>query len=67
VRTILGLDAKAPLAIVSPAPRRRFLVRLALRGAADVLPAALTRPLELAEYFAGERTLALLPFDLRFE
>ena len=27
----------------------------------------LARPLEMAEYLAGERTLALLPFDLHFE
>ena len=67
VRSVLGLDAKAPLAIVSPAPRRRFPLRLAFRGASDLLPPAVLRPLELAEYFAGERTLALLPFDVRFE
>jgi protease-4 len=67
VRTLLGLDPSAPLSIVSPAGRRRFPVRLALRGERGILPSSLTRPLELAEYFAGERALALLPFDLHFE
>jgi protease-4 len=73
VRALLGLEARAPLSIVSPAPKRRFPLRLAFRGAGNVLPglpalpAAIARPLELAEYFAGERALTLLPFDLFFE
>lgn len=67
VRTLLGLEPKAPLAIVSPGPRRRFPIRLAFRGPSSLLPASIARPLELAEYFAGERTLALLPFDVHFE
>ena len=67
VRTLLGLDPTAPLAIVSPAARRRFPLRLALRGERGILPASVSRPLELAEYLGGERALALLPFDLHFE
>jgi protease-4 len=67
VRALLGLEPKAPLAIVSPGAKRRFPLRLAFRGPSNLLPASITRPLEMAEYFAGERTLALLPFDLHFE
>ncbi|HEX4338425.1 MAG TPA: signal peptide peptidase SppA [Polyangiaceae bacterium] len=66
VRSLLGLDEKAPLSIVSPAPRRRFPVRLAW-GASELLPGVLGRPLELAEHLSGEHTLALLPFELTFE
>jgi protease-4 len=80
VKSELGLDARAPLAIVSPAPRRRFPVRVSFRDAAELLPGArlaldvadliaspALRPLELAAHLAGERTLALLPFELSFE
>jgi hypothetical protein len=31
----------------------------------SLVPEALLTPLRLAEYFAHERTLALLPFDIR--
>jgi len=69
VKALVGVDPKAPLALVSPAPRRRFPFRLSFRGAqaTDVLPTALLRPLELADYFGGERTLALLPFEFSFD
>jgi protease-4 len=80
VKSQLGLDAKAPLAIVSPAQKRRFPLRLSFRGASELFPGArlaaeaadllsspALRPLELAAYFASERTLALLPFDMSFE
>jgi len=68
VRSLLGLAPNAPLALVAPAGERpRFPLRLEWRGAESVLPEALAMPLRLAEYFAGERALALLPFDIRFE
>ncbi len=68
VRTILGKDPDAPLRIVRPRVGRRGLpVRIAWRGANGGLPELLARPLALAEYFSGERVLALLPFDIRLE
>lgn len=67
VRAALGLHPNAPLAVVSAhAERRRFPLRLEWRVPESFLPEALLTPLHLAEYFAGERALALLPFDLRF-
>jgi protease-4 len=67
VRSALGLPALAPLMVVSaPAERRRFPVRLEWRLPEGIVPEVVLTPLRLAEYFSGERTLALLPFDIRF-
>ncbi|HVW30236.1 MAG TPA: signal peptide peptidase SppA [Polyangiaceae bacterium] len=67
VKSQLGLHANAPLALVSPAPKRRFPFRFLFRGTASLLPSAALRPLELATDLAGERMLAMLPFELSFE
>jgi protease-4 len=68
VRRLLGLAPNAPIALLGPAgERRRLPFRLEWRGASELLPEALERPLRWAEYFGGERTLAILPFDIRFE
>jgi protease-4 len=67
VRSALGLAEHAPLAIVSSrSEKRTFPVRLAWRVPENLLPDALLTPLRLAEYFAHERALVLLPFDIRF-
>lgn len=67
VRSALGLEPHAPLAVVSASGERRgFPVRLSWRGSESLLPNVLTTPFRLAEYFAGERALVLLPFEIRF-
>jgi protease IV len=67
VRSVLGLASGSPLALVSAAGERRgFPLRVSLRGPESVLPEALLSPLRLAEDFAGERALLLLPFEIRF-
>jgi protease IV len=66
VRAALGLPPGAPLALTSaPAAARGLPVRLAWRVPESLVPEALLAPLRLAEYFAHERTLALLPFEIR--
>jgi protease-4 len=66
VRSVLGLRPGAPLALTSRSAERRGLpVRLAWRVSDSIVPEALLTPLRLAEYFAHERMLALLPFDIR--
>jgi protease-4 len=68
VREKLGLPARAPLALVSPSGERpRLPFRLEWRGAESFLPDSIADALRFAEYFAGERALALMPFALRFE
>jgi protease-4 len=66
VRAALGLAAGAPLALVSaPAEARGLPVRLAWRVPEGLVPDVLLAPLRLAEYFAEERSLTLLPFEIR--
>jgi protease-4 len=67
VRSVLGLRPGAPLALTSrPGEARGLPVRLAWRVPDGLVPEALVTPLRLAEYFAHEHTLALLPFEIRF-
>lgn len=67
IRALLGLGPAAPLALISaPAEARGLPVKLAWRVPEGLVPDSVMTPLRLAEYFTHERTLALLPFEIRF-
>jgi protease-4 len=66
VRSILHLGPHAPLAVLSASSERRgFPLRLAWRAPEGLVPEVLMTPLRLAEYFAGERALLLMSFEIR--
>ncbi len=66
VRSLLGLDAKAP-ALHRLTRATSALSRTPRLRRERVAPRRARPPAELAEHLSGEHTLALLPFELTFE
>lgn len=68
VRQVLALPDDARLHITATsAERRRFPIRLEWHVPESLVPPPIETLFRLSRYFAGERILAVLPFDLHFE
>lgn len=65
-KSLIGLAPRDRVAIVATASERRFFpLRLTLRVPESFLPESIVTPLRLAEWFVGERTFVIVPFDFR--